>query len=79
MSHLYFALRQVCVRGQALSQGDVRVRSHSEGLFQFRELSSAEDGPLPLPLTLHHPGGSVWLRGGQRALTPDTFNQLRKI
>lgn len=73
MSHLYFALGQVCVRGQALSQGDVRVGSHSKGLFQLRELSPAEDGPLPLPLTLHHPGGSVRLQGGQRTLTPDTW------
>lgn len=77
-SHLYFALGQVCVRCQALPQGDVRVRSHCEGLFQLRELSSAEDGPLPLPLTLHHPGGSVRLRGGQRALTYNSFNQFMK-
>lgn len=72
MSHLYFALGQVRVRGQALSQGDVRVRSQRKGLFQLRELSSAEDGPLALPLALHQPGGSVRLRGRQRALTPDT-------
>lgn len=74
--HLYFALGQVRVRCQALPQGDVRVRSHSEGLFQLRELSSAEDGPLPLPLTLHHPGGSVRFRGGQRALTHNPFHQI---
>lgn len=73
MSHLYFALGQVRVRGQALSQGDVRVGSHSKGLFQLRELGSAEDGPFPLSLTLHHPGGSVRPRGGRRALPPDTF------
>lgn len=76
--HLYFALGQVCVRGQALSQRDVRVGSHSEGLLQLGELSSAEDGPLPLPLTLQHPGGSVRLRGGQRALTADTLVQERE-
>lgn len=67
--HLYFALGQVRVRRQALPQGDVRVRSHREGLLQLGELGPAEDGPLPLPLTLHHPGGSVRFRGGQRALT----------
>lgn len=74
--HLYFALGQVRVRCQALPQGDVRVRSHGEGLFQLGELRPAEDGPLPLPLTLHHPGGPVRFRGGQRALTRDPCHQI---
>lgn len=69
-THLYFALGQVRVRRQPLPQGDVRVGRHGEGLLQLRQLRPAEDGPLPLPLALHHTAGSVRLRGGHRALRP---------
>lgn len=72
-THLYLALGQVRVRCQPLPQTDVRVGSHREGLFQLRQLRSAEDRPLPFPLALHQTGGSVRLRGGHRALTPAVF------
>lgn len=76
---LYLALRQVCVRRQPLSQGDVRVGSHSEGLLQLRQLGSAEDRPLPFPLTLHHTCGSVRLRRGHSALTPSVCETVKIV
>lgn len=61
------------MRGQPLPQGDVRVGGHSEGLLQFRELGTAEDGPLPFPLTFRQTGGSVRLRRGHGTLTAGIF------
>ena len=39
--------------GQALAQGDVWVRSHSERLLELGQLHAAEDCPFALPLALH--------------------------
>lgn len=61
------------MRGQPFPQGDVRVGGHSEGLLQLRQLRTAEDGPLPFPLTLHQTDASVRLRRGYGTPTAGIF------